>query len=102
MCVYFNLSSSHFQSGEPRSKNEKHFKQFYETLKEELNALKVNVTSDSELLKKFFQKFQSYKNSITTGTLTAMETEEVLDILNNLEYLLHQIDNAKIFSDMDG
>lgn len=80
----------------------KHFKNFYETLKEELNALKINVTSDSELLKEFFEKFQSYKNSVTAGTLTNIEVEEVLDILNNLEYLLHQIDNAKIFSDMDG
>jgi len=53
-------------------------------------------------LKRFFQKFQSYKSSITTGTLTNIDIEEVLDILNNLEYLLHQIDNAKIFSDMDG
>ncbi|XP_011156524.1 nucleotide exchange factor Sil1 isoform X1 [Solenopsis invicta] len=87
---------------EIQPKSEKRFKRFYETLKEELNALKVNVTSDSELLKKFFQKFQTYKSSVTTGTLTSIEIEEVLDILNNLEYLLHQIDNAKIFSDMDG
>ncbi|KAG5345313.1 SIL1 factor, partial [Acromyrmex heyeri] len=93
---------SNMNDGETRPKTEKRFKRFYETLKEELNALKVNVTSDSELLKRFFQKFQSYKSSITTGTLTSIEIEEVLDILNNLEYLLHQIDNAKIFSDMDG
>nr|XP_012229295.1 PREDICTED: nucleotide exchange factor SIL1 isoform X1 [Linepithema humile] len=93
---------SHLHNGEPRPKIVKHFKNFYETLKEELNALKINVTSDSELLKEFFQKFQSYKNSVTAGTLTSIEVEEVLDILNNLEYLLHQIDNAKVFSDMDG
>ncbi|XP_019700854.1 nucleotide exchange factor SIL1 isoform X2 [Harpegnathos saltator] len=88
--------------GETRTKTGKHFKRFYEIVKEELNALKINVTSDSELLKRFFQKFLSYKNSITAGTLTSVEIEEVLDILNNLEYLLHQIDNAKIFSDMEG
>ncbi|XP_032682543.1 nucleotide exchange factor SIL1 isoform X2 [Odontomachus brunneus] len=93
---------SNTNDGEIRPKTGKHFKRFYETVKEELNALKINVTSDSELLKKFFQKFLFYKNSITTGTLTNIETEEVLDILNNLEYLLHQIDNAKAFSDMDG
>ncbi|KAL0109721.1 hypothetical protein PUN28_014626 [Cardiocondyla obscurior] len=87
---------------EAHPKTEKRFKRFYETLKEELNALKVNVTSDSELLKRFFQKFQSYKDNVITGTLTNIDIEEVLDILNNLEYLLHQIDNAKIFSDMDG
>ncbi|XP_024867271.1 nucleotide exchange factor SIL1 [Temnothorax curvispinosus] len=95
-------AAANTNDGETRPKTEKRFKRFYETLKEQLNALKVNVTSDSELLKRFFQKFQSYKNSITTGTLTSIEIEEVLDILNNLEYLLHQIDNAKMFSDMDG
>lgn len=95
--MFFSL-----QDEEIHPKTEKHFKRFYETLKEELNALKVNVTSDSELLKRFFQKFQLYKSGVTTGTLTNVEIEEVLDILNNLEYLLHQIDNAKIFSDMDG
>ncbi|XP_011351138.1 nucleotide exchange factor SIL1 isoform X2 [Ooceraea biroi] len=93
---------SNINDEEIHPKTEKHFKRFYETLKDELNALKVNITSDSELLKRFFQKFQSYKNGVTTGTLTSAEIEEVLDTLNNLEYLLHQIDNAKVFSDMDG
>ncbi|KAH0955659.1 hypothetical protein HN011_001345 [Eciton burchellii] len=96
------IDISNMNDEEIHPKTEKHFKRFYETLKEELNALKINITSDSELLKRFFQKFQSYKSSITTGTLTNIDIEEVLDILNNLEYLLHQIDNAKIFSDMDG
>ncbi|XP_078049854.1 sil1 nucleotide exchange factor isoform X2 [Augochlora pura] len=74
----------------------------YETLKKELKALDINITTNSELLNTYFQKFQPYKNAVTTGTLMPTEIEEVLDILYNLEYLLHHIDNAKVFADMQG
>lgn len=74
----------------------------YETLKKEFKALEINITTDSELLNNYFQKFHVHKNAITMGTLTTAETEEILDILYNLEYLLHQIDNAKVFADMQG
>lgn len=71
-------------------------------MKKEFKALEVNITTDSELLNNYFQKFQVHKNGITLGTLTTVETEEVLDILYNLEYLLHHIDNAKVFANMQG
>lgn len=71
-------------------------------MKKEFKALEINITTDSELLNNYFQKFHVHKNAITMGTLTTAETEEVLDILYNLEYLLHQIDNAKVFADMQG
>ncbi|CAK9800012.1 Nucleotide exchange factor SIL1 [Anthophora plagiata] len=74
----------------------------YETLKKEFKSLVINITTDSELLSNYFQKFQPHKNGIAMGTLTATETEEVLDILYNLEFLLHHIDNAKVFADMEG
>ncbi|XP_076279663.1 sil1 nucleotide exchange factor [Lasioglossum baleicum] len=74
----------------------------YETLKKELKALEVNITTNWELLNTYFQKFQPHKNAVTTGTLMSTEIEEILDILYNLEYLLHHIDNAKVFADMQG
>ncbi|XP_012141702.1 sil1 nucleotide exchange factor isoform X1 [Megachile rotundata] len=74
----------------------------YETLKKELKALEINITTDSELLSNYFQKFQTHKNAIAMGTISLIEVEEVLDILHNLEYLLHHIDNAKTFTDMEG
>lgn len=55
-----------------------------------------------ELLSNYFQKFQTHKNAVTMGSFTVLEVEEVLDILYNLEYLLHHIDNAKVFADMQG
>ncbi|KAG7201215.1 hypothetical protein KM043_004001 [Ampulex compressa] len=74
----------------------------YETLKKELKELEINVTTDSDLLVTFFQEFNSHKNALATGTLSTSEVEEVLDILYNLEYLVHHIDNAKVFADMQG
>lgn len=74
----------------------------YETLKKELKALELNVTTESELLTGYLEKFESHKKALATGTLTVSEIEEVLDILYNLEYLLHHIDNAKVFTDMLG
>ncbi|KAK1127571.1 hypothetical protein K0M31_004103 [Melipona bicolor] len=74
----------------------------YETLKKEFKALEINITTDAGLISSYFQKFQVHKNGITMGTLTTTDTEEVLDILYNLEYLLHHIDNAKVFADMQG
>lgn len=74
----------------------------YETLKKELKVLEINITTDMELLSNYFQKFQTHKNAVTMGSFTVLEVEEVLDILYNLEYLLHHIDNAKVFADMQG
>lgn len=74
----------------------------YETLKDELKDLKVNVTTDAEVLKTLFKKFKVHKNGISTSSLSVAEIENVLDILNNLEYLIHQIDNAHLFTDMEG
>nr|XP_031846812.1 nucleotide exchange factor Sil1 isoform X1 [Nomia melanderi] len=90
------------ESNEEHTKKVKQMFRDYKTLKKELKDLEVNITTDSELLSSYFQKFQPHKNAITMGTLMPLEIEEVLDILQNLEYLLHHIDNAIVFADMQG
>ncbi|XP_033188904.1 sil1 nucleotide exchange factor [Bombus vancouverensis nearcticus] len=75
----------------------------YEALKKEFKSFEINITvSDSDLLSSYIKKFQAYKNKVTMGILTTAEIERILDILYNLEYLLHHIDNAKVFADMEG
>ncbi|XP_054005696.1 nucleotide exchange factor Sil1 [Hylaeus anthracinus] len=92
----------------PPKLNDEHVQQIkqkfrdYDTLKNELKMLDVNITLDSELLSNYLQKFQTHSNAITMGTLTVLEVEEVLNILYNLEYLVHHIDHAKVFTDMQG
>lgn len=75
---------------------------YYETLKKEFRALGLNITNDSELLSNYFQKFQPHRDGVAMGTSSLLEVEEVLDILYDLEYLLHHVDNAKVFTDMNG
>lgn len=72
-------------------------------MKKEFKSFEINITvSDSDLLSSYIKKFQAYKNKVTMGILTTAEIERILDILYNLEYLLHHIDNAKVFADMEG
>lgn len=90
-----------FQGQNIESEAKKKFKS-YETIKKELKDLEINVTNDVELLGNYFQKFQGHKDSIAAGSLTLAEIEDIMDILNNLEFLIHQIDNAQIFTKMEG
>ena len=62
----------------------------------------MNVSTDSEVLTSLFSQFEHYKEFIASENLDSGRVEEILEILNNMEYLIHQIDNAKIFTDMGG
>ncbi|XP_066592695.1 nucleotide exchange factor Sil1 isoform X2 [Prorops nasuta] len=94
-------SEEELKQEKAQSNSKKDFKS-YETIKKELNSLKMNVTTESELLKAYFEKFQAHKESILAKTASSLDVKDILDILNNLEYLIHQIDNAQIFADMNG
>ncbi|XP_076636125.1 sil1 nucleotide exchange factor [Colletes latitarsis] len=88
--------------GELNDKHTQRVKQNFRVYETLIKELKVNVTASWELLDHYFQKFQTHRNAVTTGTLTVLEVEEVLDSLYNLEYLLHHIVSAKVFADMQG
>lgn len=62
----------------------------------------MNVTTDSEILIGLFERFKIYDRSLASGTLQSKEVEDILHIFNDLEYLLHQIDIAQLFADMEG
>ncbi|XP_008554145.1 nucleotide exchange factor Sil1 [Microplitis demolitor] len=74
----------------------------YEELKDELKSVDMNVTTDSEILIGLFERFKIYDRSLASGTLQSKEVEDILHIFNDLEYLLHQIDIAQLFADMEG
>ncbi|XP_011505593.1 PREDICTED: nucleotide exchange factor SIL1 [Ceratosolen solmsi marchali] len=93
------LQSEYINKDQPeRRKKFKH----YSELKEELETLNMNISTDSEVLTSLFNEFESYKEFIITDNLDTIKIQDVLEILNNIEYLIHQIDNAQIFSDMGG
>ncbi|KAJ9578268.1 hypothetical protein L9F63_005489, partial [Diploptera punctata] len=57
----------------------------YETLKKELEELELNIQTDLELMNELLAKFKSG------------DDEEKLNSLTDLEYLVHQFDNAREF-----
>lgn len=62
----------------------------------------MNITTDSEIMIDLFERFKIYDRSLTSGVLQSTEIEDILQIFNDLEYLLHQIDIAQLFADMEG
>lgn len=72
----------------------------YEQLKKELSALEVNVKTDAEILNELLAKL---KDLLHSDREMKVEEENVLvAALTDLEYLLHQIDNAQMFAKHDG
>ncbi|XP_015120292.1 nucleotide exchange factor SIL1 [Diachasma alloeum] len=74
----------------------------YEEIKEDFKALEMNITTDSEIVTNILSKFKSYEKSLASGTLPKSEADAVLQIFNDLEFLLHQVDNAQLFADLGG
>ncbi|CAH1780538.1 unnamed protein product [Owenia fusiformis] len=64
----------------------------YEELRKDLDAMNINVQTDNEIIEELVRR---YNNS-------EVSTKEKIEILTDLEYHLHQIDNAQVFSDMGG
>lgn len=61
----------------------------YETIKQDLKNLDLNVKTDFELLADLFSKFDSLNKEASD--------EEINSLFEDLDYLVHQIDNANEF-----
>lgn len=80
---------------------EKKFKS-YQELKKEFEALNMNISTETDLMKDYFNRFLSNKDILLLKTLDKKKIKKIVDILDDLEYLIHQIDNAQVFIDMGG
>jgi nucleotide exchange factor SIL1 len=63
----------------------------YETLKKDFEALELAVKTDLELLNELLMRFKA-----------GGDDQKLLSILTDLEYLVHQFDNAQEFAKMGG
>jgi nucleotide exchange factor SIL1 len=63
----------------------------YETLKKDFEALNLTVKTDLELVRELLNRFKS-----------GVDDQKLLNILTDLEYLVHQFDNAQKFAQMGG
>lgn len=62
----------------------------------------MNISTEAELMKDFFERFITNKEILTLKTLDKKQVKKIVNILDDLEYLIHQIDNAQVFIDMGG
>uniref|UniRef100_A0A6V7JEJ1 Uncharacterized protein n=1 Tax=Bracon brevicornis TaxID=1563983 RepID=A0A6V7JEJ1_9HYME len=74
----------------------------YDEIKEDFKELEMNITTDSEILLDIFKKFSVYNKALSSGSLIRSEVDGISQILGELEFLLHQIDNAQLFADLGG
>lgn len=84
-----NIPDEGFEYSEAELKEiTKKFKS-YDTIKKEFEELNMNVKSDFQLMTELFEKYETIKGK--------PEPNEYRSLFEDLEYLLHQIDNANDF-----
>ncbi|XP_070211540.1 nucleotide exchange factor SIL1-like isoform X1 [Littorina saxatilis] len=85
-----SLKSEKFKSVDMETlKKEKQFRS-YEELKQDMESINAKVKTDAEVITELVELFRS----------TSPVEDDVIPILSQLEYYLHQIDNAMLFCDL--
>lgn len=64
----------------------------YEDLKKELSDMNTNIKTDGEIVTDLFHKLNS----------TDLDSTQKKNLLDDLEFYLHQIDNAQVFCNLGG
>ncbi len=90
-----------FKNGQLFFQSQKTQKKFrtYEQLKEDMSQLNLNVKTDAEILYELIENFNKLQAG---GEMNSEKEAKLLIILNDLEYLLHQVDNAAEFAKENG
>ncbi|XP_051170498.1 nucleotide exchange factor SIL1 [Leptopilina boulardi] len=97
-----NIKSDEMKPIQDKIENiQKKFKS-YQELKKEFEALNMNISTETELMKDFFERFLANKDFLNLKNHDKKKVKKIVDILDDLEYLIHQIDNAQVFIDMGG
>lgn len=83
-------------SDDPKSNVPRENYRSYEQIKEDLHELNLVPQSDAEILRKLIADFEMISSQ------KDYSEEELLNIMEDLEYLVHQYDNAQEFVNLDG
>ncbi|XP_059619512.1 nucleotide exchange factor Sil1 [Phlebotomus argentipes] len=90
-----NIPGENFEYTPEQMKEIKSKFRTYEDIKHELkDHLNLDVKTDAEIISSFMKKYDGLKKNTVNP--------EVIKILDELEYLVHQIDNANNFVDQNG
>ncbi|XP_046752422.1 nucleotide exchange factor SIL1 isoform X2 [Diprion similis] len=76
--------------------------QSFDELKKKYENMDFGPSTDIDLLGIFIEQFDTHKTAITSGSLDAKEIKDIMDILGQLEYLVHDIDNGLEFARLEG
>ncbi|XP_046493114.1 nucleotide exchange factor Sil1 isoform X1 [Neodiprion pinetum] len=76
--------------------------QSFDELKKEYENINFGPSTDVDLLGIFIEQFDTHRTAITSGSLDAKEIKDIMDILGQLEYLVHDIDNGLEFTRFGG
>lgn len=87
-----------------------HFKQVkqkyrsFKKIQEDFKSLELDLKTDMEILNDLMGKFKDIKEmkSNQYNDVNAGENDPWLNTLLDLEYLVHQVDNARLFIKMNG
>lgn len=74
----------------------------YSELKKEIGDLKLKMRTDSELMGQLMEEYKELKLRRAGGNEEKKLLEQEEQLLNELEYLLHQVDNAVDFVKANG
>lgn len=87
-----NIPSDQFEYSEDELKRIKSKFKTYDEIKADMGELKMEIKADNEIIDSLFTRYETN----LTGRENEMDDEKLV-ILEDLEYLVHQIDNAMKF-----
>lgn len=90
--AFLRIDLFHFSQDQQNTK-EKY--RSYEELKKEFGSLNISVKTDMEILNELVGKAKQFPSS-------DYDEEEFVNTLKDIEYLVHQIDNAREFVRLGG
>ncbi|XP_076434943.1 nucleotide exchange factor SIL1-like isoform X1 [Babylonia areolata] len=85
-----SMKSEEFKSVDMETLRKENQFRSYEELKADMEKINADIQTDAELISNLVQQFQALVEA----------KEDVTPILEQLEYYLHQIDNAMLFCDL--
>ncbi|KAI4484107.1 hypothetical protein M0804_007563 [Polistes exclamans] len=75
---------------------------FIKKLPYKLSTSDMVLESDKQLFDALFKKFQIFKDTMSKSRLLDKDIAIILETLNALEYIIHHVDNGRLFANMGG
>ncbi|XP_053682006.1 nucleotide exchange factor Sil1 [Sabethes cyaneus] len=95
-----NIPADKFELNEKEQKKVKAKYKSYDQIKQDLKEANLEIKSDSDIMKNLMKRFEQLRKFIDLSETSFKE--ELDSLFEDLQYLVHQIDNAIEFIDQKG